>query len=448
MRIGGHLETHNTRSRDFREWLCYQFWKRERKAPSGKALQEALNTIAGQAKFEGKSAEVYLRYATSEGSIFIDLCNEDWEIIEVSSDGWKKIAADKAQVIFRRTPSMASLPNPIANGDLQKLNRFVNATPEQTMLIKAWIVAAMRPGLPFPVLIIKGEQGTAKTTLTRILRALVDPSEAPCRSCPRDERDLVISANNSWVIALDNISQTRPWLSDGLCRIATGGGFSTRTLYTDDEETVFNSKRPIILNGIGNIANREDLLDRALVVSLEPIPESKRKTEQAFFADFEKEMTGIFSGLLDSLSEGLRSFDSVSLSSVPRMADFAKWATACEPSFRDSDQRFIELYTSNRVGINSILLEDSPLSQSLHQMQSNGDEFEGSMSDLLKRIKSCADQDTVDQRGFPKTPRGLRGQLDRIAPNLRQIGIRIEYGTRTSSGSQVRIRFKRNGKDS
>jgi hypothetical protein len=49
-------------------------------------------------------------------------------------------------------------------------------------------------------------------------------------------------------VALDNLSDIKPWLSDCLCRLSTGGGFSTRTLFENDEETIFNATRPVILN--------------------------------------------------------------------------------------------------------------------------------------------------------------------------------------------------------
>ncbi len=105
-----------------------------------------------------------------------------------------------------------------------------------------------------------------------MLRALVDPNAAAIRSEPRDTRDLIIAATNGWVVALDNLSHVSPSLSDDLCRLATGGGFATRELYTDGEETIFDAQRPIILNGIEEVATRGDLLSRTIVVRLRTLP--------------------------------------------------------------------------------------------------------------------------------------------------------------------------------
>src|SRR5215208_8066384 len=124
----------------------------------------------------------------------------------------------------------------------------------------------------------------AKSTTVRVLRALVDPAVEPLRALPKNERDLAIAAGNAWVLAFDNLSGIRDQLSDALCRLATGGGFATRILYTDDEEIIFSAKRPIILNGIDDIATRGDLQERSLLVSLPSIPEERRVEEAAFWA--------------------------------------------------------------------------------------------------------------------------------------------------------------------
>src|SRR5207249_4833322 len=108
----------------------------------------------------------------------------------------------------------------------------------------------------------------AKSTTAKLLRLLVDPSVSLIRTPPKDDRDLLIAASNSRVVAYDNLSGVTPWLSDGLCRLATGGGFSTRELYTDSEEVFFDAKRPIILNGIDHLAERADLAERAVILCL------------------------------------------------------------------------------------------------------------------------------------------------------------------------------------
>src|SRR5262245_23852730 len=122
------------------------------------------------------------------------------------------------------------------------------ALPRRQNEIKTWLLAALRPVGPYPVLAFTGEHGTSKSTIEELCRAVVDPNVAMLRAEPSNLRDVMIAASNGWIIALDNLSDLEPWLSDCLCRLATGGGFSTRELYSDGDEKLFVAQRPVMLN--------------------------------------------------------------------------------------------------------------------------------------------------------------------------------------------------------
>ena len=112
-----------------------------------------------------------------------------------------------APVRFRRAPGMLALPAPVDGGSINSLRPFLNLKNEHDfVLVVHWILAALRGEGPYPVLALAGEQGSAKSTTTKIIRSLVDPNVASLRSTPREERDLFISANNAFVLALDNVS--------------------------------------------------------------------------------------------------------------------------------------------------------------------------------------------------------------------------------------------------
>ena len=198
------------------------------------------------------------------------------------------------------------------------------------MLVVAWALACLRNRGPYPVIVLSGEQGSAKSTFSAILRALLDPNTAPLRALPREDRDLFIAASNGHVLAFDNVSGLPAWISDTLCRLATGGGFAVRQLYSDQDEVLFDAARPVILNGIEDIVTRPDLADRAVFLTLEPIPEERRRPEQELWAAFEAERPRILGVLLDAVAKGWPSCRSTKLDKLPRMADFALWATACE----------------------------------------------------------------------------------------------------------------------
>ena len=143
---------------------------------------------------------------------------------------------------------------------------------------------------------------------------------------------MMISASNSWLMAYDNISSIPQWMSDTFCRLSTGGGHATRSLYTDDQETFFNAQRPVILNGITDFISQSDLIDRCLFIHLLEIKDEDRKRETVFWNEFEKVYPLILGSLYDIVAAGMKNLREVRMDRVPRMADFAYWGEAVSQS--------------------------------------------------------------------------------------------------------------------
>jgi hypothetical protein len=273
--IDDHRETWRLYSTGFRRYLKRRYHEAEREggAPNAEAMAAALGMLEGHAYY-GPEREVHIRVGGIDGKVYLDLCDPSWRAVEIDENGWQII--DAPPVRFRRTSGMKPLPLPLRGGSVGSLKRFLNVKSEDDFILAvSWVLAAFRPRGPYPVLALAGEHGSAKSTFSAILRGLIDPNTAPLRALPREDRDLFIAACNGHVIAFDNVSGLPAWISDTLCRLATGAGFAVRSLYTNDEETLFDAARPIILNGIEDIVIRQDLADRSLFLTLETIPRDK-----------------------------------------------------------------------------------------------------------------------------------------------------------------------------
>jgi hypothetical protein len=221
--INGHRETWPIRSKGFRRWLSRCFFEETRGAPNSEALQSALNVIEARAHFDAPEREVFVRVGGVGERIYLDLGDETRRAVEIDATGWRVI--DNPPVRFRRAAGMQSLPEPLSGGSVEVLRQFLNVRSNvHFVLAVAWLIAALRHYGPYPVLVLSGEQGSAKSTFSTILRALVDPNTAPLRALPREDRDLFIAASNGHVLIFDNVSGLPPWISDTLCRLATGGG--------------------------------------------------------------------------------------------------------------------------------------------------------------------------------------------------------------------------------
>lgn len=426
--VNGHVETWPLRSKAFRRYLMHRFYQEYGQTPSAQPIQDALGLLEGKALYKGPEHSIHIRLAEYQECIYVDLADSAWRVVKVAANEWSIIQSRECPVKFRRVKGMLALPEPKRGDPLATLRSFINVENDSDWaLLLAWLVAALRPRGPYPVLVLHGEQGSAKSTVARILRALIDPNVAALRSQPRNEHDLVIAANNGSVVALDNLSYLPGWLSDAICRLSTGGGFGTRTLYENDEEMLFNSMRPVLLNGIEELATRGDLLDRAIILYLPAIPGEKRRTGEALWREFEQARPSLFGALCDVVQTALRNVDSVRLERLPRMADFAVWATAAESALGLETGEFIDAYTDNREGANGIVLESSPVAAAVFKLTATLNEWSGTATDLLEKLDQLVSETIRQQVSWPKKPRTLSNILRRLTPTLREAGITISF---------------------
>jgi hypothetical protein len=425
LEINGHRETWPIRNKVIKRWLTRRFLEVTGKAPSSDALHSTLNVIEAKAQFEGPERTVFIRVGGHDGKLYLDLCDETWRAVEIDKTGWR--VTDNPPVRFRRAAGMKPLPIPVAGGSIQALRQFLNVQSEaHFVLAVSWMLAVLRPRGPYPVLVLSGEQGSAKSTLSSILRALLDPNTAPLRALPREDRDLFIAATNGHVLTFDNVSGLRSWISDTLCRLATGGGFAVRQLYTDLDEVLFDAARPVILNGIEDMVERADLADRAVFLTLEPIPEERRRSEAELWVAFEAERPRILGALLDALVEGLKRLPETRLPKLPRMADFALWAVACETAFWPAGT-FWTAYWSNREEAVESVIEADPVAATVRAFMSARAEWTGTASNLLDALAKEAGERIANSKEWPRNPRALSGRLRRAATFLRKIGIEVRF---------------------
>ncbi|NLF30854.1 MAG: bifunctional DNA primase/polymerase [Planctomycetes bacterium] len=424
-RVDDHREAWPVRSKGFRRWLRRRLWEREGRSAYANAVDDALEQIEAQAQFSSEQIDPAVRVAREGEAIYLDLGDDDWRAVAIAADGWRVL--DECPVWFIRPGGMEALPAPQRGGAIGDLRQFLNIDDDGFVLVVAWLLAALSPSGPYPILSVSGEQGSAKSTTQRMLRALVDPNKALLRSEPRDERDLVITAGNSWALGFDNLSNIQPWLSDAFCRLSTGGGFATRELYSDTEEVILAAKRPMLMNGIPDLAVRADLADRSISITLEAIPPERRREERVLWAEFEMARPRILGSLLGAVSAGLRYSASVQMDRLPRMADFAKWIVACEYGTGWVPGTFMQAYEANLEEAVAQTLDASAVGTSVVALMDRQFVWKGTAAELLTALANSVDDATRRRRDWPGTARKLGEDLRRIRPSLRKVGINFEY---------------------
>ncbi|HEY2345415.1 MAG TPA: hypothetical protein VGH80_05955 [Xanthomonadaceae bacterium] len=406
-------------SRDYREILVGAYYTLTNKGANRNAVTDAIATLAAQAKFSGPCHPVALRTGNDAGNIVIDAGDDRTLIVTAAG----VLEALDSPVRFRRTSGMLALPK-VGTPDFGRLWRYLNVREDHRPLVAGFMLAALRPSGPYPLLILEGEQGSGKSTATRIIRRLIDPSTAPLRAPPGDVRDLLVGALNGWLLALDNLSYLTPQLSDALCRLATGGAISERALYTNTDEVLIEVQRPAIVNGIEDVATRPDLAERALHVELEVIADCR--SEADLWATFEADAPAIFAGLLNGLAAAVRDHASVKVGTLPRMADFAQWSAAGMVPLGFTASTFMDCYRENLAVGQIAGIESSAVGSAVIDFIRQRGTWKGTAADLLAELVRKVDEGETRSPHWPKSPRGLAASLRKLAPAFRLADVKIE----------------------
>jgi len=428
--VGGHYENLCLKSQAFNTWLAGRYYAECGKAVTETARNAQVAALEGHAQFASPERSVSVRLAACEDKLYIDLGDPEWRVIEIAKGGWH--IRTEGPVRFRRPKGLKALPEPV-HGDACKaiasLRSFVNVTNDQDwVMLLAWTLGVFSPEGPYPILLVMGEQGSAKSTTCRFIQQLTDPSMAQLRNLPHSEQDLQLAARNSRVLGFDNVSRIKQWLSDAFCRLSTSGTHTTRELYSNDEESILAAYCPVLLNGITEAVTRSDLIDRTIRINLPPIPDERRLTERVLFARFEQAKPRIFGALLDAVALAWRDFADLTLADPPRMADFATWAAAGLPALGISAGDFLAAYAENRSALNEAALEGSPLAEAVEALMKERFEWSGRSVDLLQALGELPESETWrNQPAWPQSPRGVSGQLRRLITNLRRVGIEIGF---------------------
>ena len=397
-----------------RQQMSSLFYEVRGRVPSGSALTDMITTLEGEA-LKTEETTVHIRMARRGATLYVDMGAPDGHAVAISAAGWKIVK--EAPVLFRRSKATLTMPEPAAGGTLEDLRRLVNVSESGFRLMIGWLVAACMPNIPHPILALTGQQGTAKTTAARTLLSLIDPSAASMQSQPRAEEDWAVSAFNGYGIGLDNVSRLQPWFQDALCRAVTGDAFVRRQRYSDDGISVLYFRRPIVLTSIDPGALQGDVADRLLLVELDPIDRSQRKTDAEVAESIERIRAKTLGALFGLVAQVLDVLPGVELADKPRMADFALVLAALDQV--NGWRTLPDFLAATDEAAHNVIEGDSFATAVVDHATAQGT-WEGTAGELLAELagrKPPAD--------WPKTPRAVAGKLKRLTPALVLVGIAI-----------------------
>jgi hypothetical protein len=426
-------KTYALKGRAFERWIRGTWYSKMGKSLGPDAISQAIATLEAMAIDGAVVREAALRVAQADGKIYLDLGRADWAIAEISADGWQIVTGPPVR--FRRAAAMLPLPIPERGGNLQELIDFLGLAEDTGPLACAWLLSALCPLAAYPVAILHGEAGSGKSSLSKMIKNLVDPGRAGLLASVSDIRNLAISANARHIVAIDNLSGMTADQSDTLCRLSTGGGFSHRTLHSDSDETVLEFVRPQILNGIDSIATRGDLLDRSLLLKVHP-PEI-RIDATALDQQYTANQARYLGALLDALVQALKNLPSVPIAQPVRMIEYCRLGIAAESSLGLPPGGFLALYQANRAEAAQAVMDSNPLAQAVMDLMVGCTGWQGTARELLSRLRQSADEGMLKSKYWPSDEIRLSKDLKRLTPDLTKCGISIETLRKGKEGKRI-----------
>lgn len=412
-------------------------WEEEEISIGGDALKTAAGTLAAFAARSGKMRELHTRSASYEGVIYYQLGTG--RVTQIDRGGWK--IEENPPVVFRSIPNLKKLPDPEPGGNLDALEKLVNLkTSRDKRMLKAYVVTLPLPHIPRPILQTTGVMGSGKTTAGRIIKRLLDPTSP--ETVRMDPRDFLQKASHSYIVMLDNLNSIPEWGVDTLCRLVTGEADSKRSLYTDDEDFIYEMKRAVLLNGINPPTERGDAQDRTLPVELERIPDKHRRSEEDLWTTFGKEHGKLLGAIFDTLSRTLKEKENLQLSKRPRLADWGEYAAAAYKALDWGERQFLEDWGAVVKIQNQGTLDGSTVAQAVLSFMENRSEWTGLASDLHAKLEVEAEELSINikkDRTWPKSPAWLWRRMREVLPLLTAMGIEASNSGNGKTGTQIAL---------
>jgi len=401
------------KDREVKSYLSNLIYKSTGKTLNQSNLKEVLVTLEGKARHEGKMLKLHNRIAFFNNRIYYDLCNG--RAIKIKPNSWKIVEAPK---LFRRYGHQQDQVNPLKGGDPWRLFKFLNISKKHQLETLVLLIAYLIPDIAHPIFHPHGPEGSAKSTLFKLIKRLIDPSGLEVMITPKDKRELVRQINRHHMPLFDNMSKIDSETSDILCMACTGGGIPKRELYSDDEDYIYNFKRCIGINGINLLITKPDLLDRTMLLHLDRISPDKRREETMILREFDEAKPGILGGMFDVLATAMSLHPEVNLTELPRLADFARWGYAIAEALKKGNGRkFIAAYHANIRRQNAEVLHNNSLCLAVTIFMKSRKYWEGTVKTAFDELFKIVEPSKGDST-FPPDPKNMGKHLERIQTTL------------------------------
>jgi hypothetical protein len=410
-----------------KQWITLHEYTAYSKVPSSSTLKQVLEVLEAEAHIKGEQHTLNVRtYHSSPKSkeIWYDLLGS---AVLVTETGWQVV--DRPPLLFMRYAHQKPQVVPKRGGSIGLLAKYINITSkDELLLFTVFVIAAFIPDFPHPILALHGSQGAGKSTPQEALKKLIDPSAADKGLQIPKEGHFAQTANQHSFLNYDNLPTIPEWFSNDLAKASTGSSFVKRELFSNDTDIIYTFQRTIALNGISQVVTKPDLLDRLILIRLERISSTQRKTTSEYWADFEADLPYILGAIFDILSKALKLNTDVKITSLPRMADFGRWGYFIAEAAGFNGKKFIKAYSDNEAARNEAVIESNPVAEVTVEFMQDRTEWEGRPEELYSMLDTLACKLRLNKSSdWPKDAAWLSRAMRQLTSNFTAVGIELNF---------------------
>jgi len=438
IKINGHYRVLFLDSTECRQWLISAYLDYSGNVHGKDLYKNVLGVIIAKSITNQIPLEkIHTRICFVNDEIFYNLCNDDYEIVKISKDGYSIIQNSLDNPLFRRKSSPLPQVKPQKNkkkhkNPLNELAELLKISIENRQLFIIHVVSFFFEKIPIPIMIQQGEAGSAKSTITSTVKKIVDPSPENRNSMPETIDDANIHFFNRYLTNFDNISFIDVAMSDNLCKAITGHTHNKRELWTDDGEVILTIKARIILNGVTLNVDQTDLISRSIFYESKHIPESEQLTEETLHQRIDELLPYVLDQIFTTLSKTLRNYKSIEseINEKQRMADFTVIGECISRELGYDKFSFVKSYKNNLSLHSFNAVESYPIINIILDIaKEQGNDFEISVYDLYKKITIHAYDNSINIKSkyskFPQNEKAVSNQITRLQSAFRSSGYEI-----------------------
>jgi hypothetical protein len=442
--VNEHKETINLNSNNAIDWLKVRYHEATDKFHGNEMYDNVISLIRAKASFSNdkEPTSIGKRVHSDNDSIYIDLGNPDWKLVKITADECILVDHGDDTPIFARSKSQSRMTEPnfeFTGNPLEEFTKLVRMDNEP--IFKEHLISEFLAHVPTPIVVIIGQEDSAKSDRSALIKMLVDPSgdklDEQLGQFGRNDDDLNIRFANNYLAVFDNLSDITPEQSDSLSKAVTGASYSKRQNYSDADEIVLKFQRKIVLNGISVSVEHSDLVRRCINYFTERIPSEQKLTRSQVMDRFKEILPDLYGQIFFVLSEAITHYDIVveDTKTIPGMATFAIWGEAISRALGNTEGEFLKNYSAKLEHNSDLLNENNCIIPFLeHTFEDNTAEITYQNGKWFNLLESYAVSEGIDKksRNYPKSSAKLKAWVNRSKPLLDQYHWEIKFEPNTS----------------